>query len=79
MTSWNSTYVGRRDLAQDEDSAGRRGRLARHARAGVVAQDRVQDRVADLVAHLVGVTFGHRLGREQVLLGVDDARHGNEA
>ena len=40
---------------------------------GVLADDRVQDRVADLVAHLVGVTLGHRLGGEEVVLGVDDA------
>ena len=33
----------------------------------------------DLVAHLVGVALGHRLRREQVLLGVDDAGHGSSA
>ena len=40
---------------------------------GSCADDRVEDRVADLVAHLVGVAFGDRLGREQIVRGVDDA------
>ena len=70
---------GRRDLAQDDDRAGRGGRLAGDAGGGVVAQDRVEDRVRDLVTHLVGVAFGHRFGREQVLLGLDDAGHGSSA
>ena len=65
-----------RDLAEDEHEARRRGRLARDAGVGVVADDRVQDRVGDLVAHLVGVAFGDRLGGEQVLRGVDDAHRG---
>ena len=64
-----------RDLTQDQHDAGGRRRLARHAGVGVLAQDCVQDRVRDLVAHLVRVPLGHRLGREQVLRIVKEARH----
>ena len=63
----------RRDLAEHHDQPGRRGRLAGHARLGILADDRVEDRVADLVAHLVGMALGHRLGREEIVRGVDDA------
>ena len=63
----------RRDLAEDHDQAGGGGGLAGDPRVGIVGDDRVQDRVADLVAHLVRVTLGHRLRREQVVGGVDDA------
>ena len=66
---------GRRDLAEDDHQAGRRGRLAGDPGIRVVAQDRVQDRVADLVAHLVRVTLGHRFRGEQVVRRVDDAGH----
>ena len=62
-----------RDLAEHEDEPRRRRRLAGDAGVRVVAQDRVQDGVRDLVAHLVRVAFGDRLGREQVVVGVDDA------
>ena len=63
----------RRDLTEHEDQPGRRRGLARHACEGVAGDDRVEDRIADLVAHLVRMTLGHGLGREQVVLGVDDA------
>ena len=63
----------RRDLAQHEDEAGRRRRLARDAGFRILADDGVQDGVRDLVAHLVGMTLGHGLRGEQVLRGVDDA------
>ena len=66
--------VGRgRDLAEDHDQAGRRRGLAGDPGVGILADDRVEDGVRDLVAHLVRVAFGDRLGREQVLGGVDDA------
>ena len=65
----------RADLAEDHDEAGRRGRLAGDAGLRVLGHDGVEDRVRDLVAHLVGVAFGHRLGREEVVRGVDDAGH----
>ena len=48
---------GRRDLAEDHDEAGRRGRLARDARVRILLDDRVQDGVADLVTHLVRVAL----------------------
>ena len=65
----------RRDLAEHEHETGRGRRLARHARERIAPDDRIEDGVADLVAHLVRMTLGHRLGREEVVLGVDDA-HG---
>jgi hypothetical protein len=64
-----------RDLAEDEDQAGRGRRLAGDPRIGVLADDRIEDRVRDLVAHLFGVALGDRLRREQVLRRVDDADH----
>ena len=57
--------VGRgRDLARDDDEAGRDERLARDAPHRVVGEHRVENGVGDLVGHLVGVTFGDRFGRE---------------
>ena len=56
-----------RDLAEDDDEAGRRRRLAGDPRVRILADDRVEDRVRDLVAHLVGMALGHRLRGEQVL------------
>ena len=49
-----------RDLAADDDEAGRDERLARDAPGGVVGEDRVEDGVGDLVGDLVGVAFGDR-------------------
>ena len=66
----------RRDLAEHCHEACRCRRLAGDPGVGIGLDDRVQDRVRDLVAHLVRVPFGHRLGREQVVGRVDDARHG---
>ena len=66
---------GRRDLPQDDDETGRRRRLARDSCVRVLADDRIEDRVGDLIAHLVGVPLGHGFRGEQVLRGVDDARH----
>ena len=54
----------RRDLARDDDEAGRHERLARDATDRVVGQHRVEHRVGDLVGDLVGVTLGDRLGRD---------------
>ena len=61
-----STYVSVRDLAGDDDEAGRDERLARDAAVGVVRQDGVEDGVRDLVGDLVGMPLGDRLGRELV-------------
>ena len=75
-TVWNVDVRRlRRDLAEDDDEAGRRRRLAGDAGVGVVPDDRVEDGVRDLVAQLVRVALGHRFGREQVLRRVDDAGH----
>ena len=71
-------YVAvRRDLAEHEDGAGGRGRLARDARIRVLAQELVEDRVGHLVAELVGVALGDGLAREEHPVGGHEARgHG---
>ena len=53
------------DLAGDVDQAGGGQRLHGHPGLGVLGQQGVEDRIADLVADLVGMSFGHRLGREE--------------
>ena len=54
----------RRDLAGDDDEAGRDQGLAGDASVRVVAEDGVEDGIRDLVGHLVGMTLGDRLGSE---------------
>ena len=54
-----------RDLAGDDDEAGRDQRLAGDAAVRVVGEDGVEDRVRDLVGDLVRVPLGDRLGREE--------------
>ena len=53
-----------RDLAGDDDEAGRDQRLAGDASVGIVAEDGVEDGVGDLVGHLVRMALGDRLGGE---------------
>ena len=65
----------RRDLAEDHHQTCRRRGLAGNAGFRILLDDRVKDRVRDLIAHLVRMALGDRLGREQVLGGVDDACH----
>ena len=48
-----STYVDRRDLAGDDDEAGRDQRLAGDAAVRIVREDGVEDGVGDLVGDLV--------------------------
>jgi len=55
-----------RDLTRDDDHAGLRHRLAGHAAARLLREDRVEDRVRDLIRHFVRVAFRHGLRREQI-------------
>ncbi len=57
---------GRRDLAGDDDHPGLGERLARHAGARILLEDRVEDRVGHLVAELVRMPLGDGLGRETI-------------
>ena len=59
-----STYVCGRDLAGDDDEAGRDERLAGDAARRVVGEDGVEDGVRDLVGDLVRMALGDRLGGE---------------
>src|ERR1019366_3194648 len=54
------------DFTGDDDHARLRERLAGHAGAGVLLEDRVEDRVGHLVAQLVRMPLGDGLGRETV-------------
>jgi hypothetical protein len=54
------------DLAGDDRHAGLDHRLAGHARALVLGQDRIEYRVRNLVGDLVGVAFGNGFGSEQI-------------
>jgi len=54
----------RRDLAGDDDEAGRDQRLTGDAAVGVVREDRVEDGVRDLIRDLVRVPLGDGLRRE---------------
>ena len=54
----------RRDLARDDDEAGRDQGLARDAAVRVVREDGVEDGVRDLVGDLVGMPLGDRLRAE---------------
>ena len=56
-----------RDLAGDHHEAGLDQRLAGHAAASVLREDRVEDGVRDLVGDLVGMAFGDGLGGEEVV------------
>ena len=56
------------DLAGHDDETGGQQRLTRHAPDRILADDGIQDRVGDLVRDLVGVTFGHRLRREEIFI-----------
>ena len=58
-----------RDLARDDDEAGRDQGLAGDTAARIVREHRVEHGVRDLVGDLVGVAFGDRLGREEKLSG----------
>ena len=53
------------DLAEEHDEARLGGRLAGHARSGILRQAGVHHRVRNLVADLVGMALGDRLGCEQ--------------
>ena len=53
-----------RDLAGDDDEAGRDQRLAGDAAGRIVPEDGVEDGVRDLVGDLVGVALGDRLRGE---------------
>ena len=55
----------RRDLAGDDDEAGRDERLARDAAVRVVGENGVEDGVRDLVGDLVRMALGDRLRRER--------------
>ena len=55
----------RRDLAGDDDEAGRDQRLAGDAAVDVVGQDGIEHRVRDLVGDLVGMTLGDGLRGEE--------------
>src|SRR4029079_2224635 len=55
----------RRQLAGNDDQAGRDQGLAGDAALGVVRERGVENGVRDLVGDLVRVTLGHRLGREE--------------
>src|SRR5439155_13236197 len=64
----------RGDLAADDDRACHRRGLARDAGLGILLDALVEHRVGDLVAELVGVTLGHRLAREEDLIGGHERR-----
>jgi hypothetical protein len=54
------------DLAGEDDQVGGHQRFTGDAPGRILGQDLVQDGVGDLICHLVRMTFGHRLGCEQV-------------
>ena len=55
----------RRDLAGDDDEAGRDQGLTGHATHRIVREDGVEDGIRDLVGDLVRVALGDGLGRER--------------
>ena len=55
-----------RDLAGDNGEAGRDERFARDAAHRVLREDGVENRIRNLIGDLVGMSFGHRLRREQM-------------
>ena len=56
----------RGDLAGTDDEAGLDHGFDRDSGFRVLVEVGVQQGIADLVADFVGMTFGHRLGSEQV-------------
>ena len=64
-----------RDLAGNDDEAGRDERLARDAAVRILGENGVEDGVGDLVGDLVRMTLGDRLGGE----GEGALRHGRQA
>ena len=64
-----------RHLAAADDETGLHHGFDRDTRLWVLGEVGVQQRIADLVADFVGVTFGHRLGSEQILAHIGDASY----
>ena len=80
-----SLSVPQRGLSADKHGTASRQAKERMAKKACLAGDPakgvfihygVQNGIRYLVAHLVRVALGHRLGREQVVIAVDDA-HGS--